>query len=142
MDIDTKIRELFTKLEARKASVAELRSHVDKSWKTNCTFRLIGASATTNIQTAPREVVEEVATHLQILVTSRVDASRRLNTTFSENIQGYPVSAWFDDLRKRLAAIDIREQEQQLSQLETRLNQLLSPEERRRIEVELLAREL
>jgi 2-phospho-L-lactate guanylyltransferase (CobY/MobA/RfbA family) len=49
---------------------------------------------------------------------------------------------WFNDLNKRLATINIRQEEAELATLEARLNQVLSPEERRRIEVEMLAKEL
>lgn len=141
--IDNTIQTLFAKLEERKAKVASLKSEIAKSWKTNCAYRLVGAAATTNIQTASVEVVEEIATALVMFSEAREKARKRLDrTTTSDMVQGYSVDDWFSDLSKRLASIDIRTEEAQLAQLETRLNQVLSPEERRRIEVELLTREL
>lgn len=141
-DIDQAIQQLFNKLNERKAKITELKAQIAKSWKTNGTFRLIGATSTTNIQTANVDVLEEIAAHVVILANALSEASIKLSRPGKQKIQGYTSTEWFEDLQKRLAAIEVREEEKQLAELETRLNQVLSPEERRRIEVELLAKEL
>lgn len=142
MSIDQTIQTLFTKLGERKARVAALKTELAKSWKTNGTFRLIGATTPTNVQTANAETLEEIAAHVVILANALNEAAVKLTRPGSQKIQGYKSEDWFSDFQKRLATIDIREEERQLEALETRLNQVLSPEERRRIEVELLAKEL
>lgn len=139
--IDEQIRGLFAKLEVRKAKVAELKATIARSWVTNGTFRLIGASSTTNLQTANVQQIEEIATHLCIFRGARAEAATRLRP-MDDKQQGYTVDQWFEDLAKRLAAIDIREEEKQLEILEQRLNSVLSPEARRQIEVELLLKEV
>jgi hypothetical protein len=140
--IDQTIQSLFTKLSERKAKVASLEAEIAKSWKTTGAFRLIGASSTTNIQTASVDQLEEVAAHVVILANAMSEASAKLSRPGVQKIQGYKSEDWFSDLQKRLAAIDVRDEKKQLEALETRLNSVLSPEERRRIEVELLAKEL
>lgn len=140
--LDQSIQQLFTKLAERKAKVASLKAEATKSWKTNGTFRLIGASATTNMQTANEEQVEEVATQLLLMAGARDAAAAKLGREIKSKIQGYTVDDWFADFTKRLATINIREEERQLEALEQRLNSVLSPEERRRIEVELLTKEI
>lgn len=140
--IDQKIQELFAKLNARKSKVDGLRKEIAKTWKTNGTFRLIGAGTPTNIQTASAETIEEMAAHLCLLDGARTAASVRLAREIELKVQGFTVDEWFDDLLKRLATINLREEEKQLDALEKRLNQVLSPEERRRIEVELLVQEI
>lgn len=142
MDIDTTIRTLFDKLNARKTRINELKTQIAKSWKTTCTLRLIGATTPTNVQTASVETVEECAQHLCMIESARRAAAARLDLPVKMVVQGFTIDDWFDDLQKRLAVISIREEEKQLDQLEQRLNQVLSPEERRRLEVELLSREL
>lgn len=142
MDIDVTVRALFDKLNARKQKISELKAQIEKSWKTNCSIRLIGATTPTNIQTATVELVEEVATQLCMVESARRTAAVRLDRPVNMSVQGHTIDHWFEDLQKRLAVINVREEEKQLEQLEQRLNQVLSPEERRRIEVELLAREL
>lgn len=141
-NIDQTIQTLFAKLGERKARVAALKAELAKSWKTNGTFRLIGATATTNIQTASVETIEECAMQLCMIDHARGAAASRLNRQIQTKVHGYSTDDWFNDFSKRLATIEIREEERQLEALEQRLNQVLSPEERRRIEVELLAKEL
>jgi superfamily I DNA and RNA helicase len=141
-EIDTTIQQLFDKLNQRKAKVAELKAQIAKSWKTTGTFRLIGAASSTNIQTASKDSVGEIAVQLCLLDGAQSTAAVRLGQPVQVKIQGYAPDDWFADLRKRLATIDLRSEEEQLATLETRLNQVLSPEERRRIEVEMLAKEL
>ena len=141
-NIDQTIQALFTKLSQRKAKVDELKAQTSKSWKTNGSLRLIGSSTPTNIQTASAETIDEIALHLCMIATARDAASLRLSRPITDKVQGYSVDDWFSDLQKRLATINIRSEEQELAALETRLNSVLSPDERRRIEVELLAKEL
>lgn len=141
-NIDTTIQQLFNKLAERKTKVASLKAEVAKSWKTTGVFRLIGAPSTTNIQTANAETLEEIAAHVIILANALNEASVKLSRPGKQKVQNYTPEEWFNDLQKRLAMIDVREEEKQLETLEQRLNQVLSPEERRRIEVEMLAKEL
>lgn len=138
MNIDSTIQLLFAKLEARKQAIAALKVNIARSWKTNGSFRLIGAPTPTNIQTAPLDIVEEIASHICLLETARQQVADRLGRPVSKTMQGNPISDWFDDLNKRIATISVREEERELADLEARLNQVLSPDERRRIEVEML----
>lgn len=140
--IDQTIQGLFAKLAERKAKVASLEAEIAKSWKTNGTFRLIGGTSTTNIQTATAETLDEVAAHVVMLANAMSEAGIKLARPSVQKVQGYTSVDWFSDLQKRFAMIDVREEKRQLEALETRLNSVLSPEERRRIEVELLAKEL
>lgn len=142
MSIDTTIQQLFVKLDERKKKVAELKAEIGKSWKTNGTFRLIGSSSTTNIQTASAETIEDCAMNLGMICFAKDSATEFLGRQVTPKIGGYIKEDWISDFKKRLATIEVREEESQLATLETRLNQVLSPEERRRIEVEILAKEL
>jgi hypothetical protein len=141
-ELDQTIQLLFQKLNERKAKVAELKAQIAKSWKTNGTFKMIGATATTNIQTASSFVIEELAVQVCVLSNAQGHAGALLGQPVSVKIQNYTIEDWFADFKKRLATINLRLEEEQLEILEQRLNQVLSPEERRRIEVELLAKEL
>jgi hypothetical protein len=141
-EIDKTIQQLFDKLNQRKQKVSDLKARVAKAWKTNGTYRMFGAPTPTSIQTASKEVILEIATQLCLLEDAHATAATRLEQPASNKVQGYTFEDWFGDLKKRLAAIDVREEENQLAILESRLNQVLSPEERRRIEVELLSKEI
>ena len=142
MNIDLQIRTLFEKLAERKKKVEELKVHQGKAWKTNCTFRLLGSTSTVNIQTASHDTIVECAVQLCIVTGASAEAAKRLDIACVDKQHGYPAAAWFDDFQKRLATINIRDEEAQVQLLEQRLNSVLSPEERRRIEVELLLKEI
>lgn len=136
--LDDKVRGLFDKLNVRKAKVAELESAIAKSWITNCSYRPIYASAPVNLNTASADIILEVVTDLTIQRNARETAAAALEIPAPTKIQGYAYDSWVDDCKKRLAAINIREEKKELDDLENRLNMVLSPEERRRIEVEAL----
>lgn len=140
-NIDKTIQDLFSKLQQRKNKVNELKASIAKNWKTNGTFRLLGASSTTNIQTATAAMINEVAVQLCIITNAQSQAAQRLGQEVSFKVQGYSADDWFDDFKKRLAVIDLRAEEEHLVILENRLNQVLSPEQRRAMEVELLSKE-
>lgn len=140
--IDDQIRGLFNKLAARKAKVDDLKAAIAKGWKTTGTFRMIGSTSTTNLQTASVDVIAEVATQIELLSAASVTANAKLGLEVPTKLQGYATEDWYSDLTKRLSTINLREEESAIAQLESRLNQVLSPEERRRIEVELLLKEV
>lgn len=140
--IDQVVQDLFKKLEERKAKVAELKQAGAKNWRTNCSFVQIGATAPTNVQTATDLVIETLATNLEMITSFRSAAAIALGRPASDKIQGYTYDDWLHDFKKRLAMIEVRVEETKLAELEARLNSVLSPEERRRIEVAMLAAEL
>jgi hypothetical protein len=142
MDIDTTIRALFDKLNARKSKVDELKVQIAKSWKTNGSFLQFGATTPTNIQTAGVDTIEDLAVQLCMIEHGKKAAEQRLGRPIEQKVRGSSIDDWFNDFQKRLATINIREEEKQIELLEQRLNQVLSPEERRRIEVELLLKEI
>lgn len=136
--IDQQIQSLFAKLNTRKTKVAELESQIAKSWITNCSYRPTGASSPVNLNTLSVDGVVDVVADIVLQAKSRADAAALLGTEAPKKIQGYTVESWVEDCKKRLAAINIREEKKALEELETRLNSVLSPEERRKLEVAAL----
>jgi hypothetical protein len=137
-NLDDKIRGLFDKLNSRKAKVAELEAAIAKGWVTNLAYRMAGANTVVNLNTVPAEGVVDLVADLVLTNQARTEAALLLGMTPSNKFQGYSFEQWVEDSKKRLAAINIREEKKELEALETRLNSVLSPEERRRIEVEAL----
>lgn len=136
--LDEKVRALFDKFNARKAKVEELEAQIAKGWITNCTYRISGSAAPTNLNITTQETLLDVVGDLVIHRNTRTEAAELIGIKASDKIQGYAFDDWITDAKKRLAAIDIREEKKALAELEARLNSVLSPEERRRIEVEAL----
>jgi len=142
MDIDVTIRELFKRLEERKAKVAEVRKATQKGWVTNGTWKVPFTATVISIQTLPEDQLYLVAGEIVKSSESIRIGLSILGGEPTTKVQGYELRDWEADLRKRKAMIQIRSEEAKLDELEARLNSVLSPEDRRRIEVELLAKAL
>lgn len=141
--LDDQIRSMLTKVQERTKVVEDMKAKATAGWVTNCSFWKIGASTPMNLQTASAEDIAEAAAHLCLLETAYEQAGKRLKRDWqSAKYRGSPVADWFADLDKRLAKIEIGAEEQKLNELTKRLNGVLSPDERRRIEVEMLLREV
>lgn len=140
-NIDQQVRDMITKVNQRQEAVDAQRATVAKSWTTTCAYRVRGSSSTINIMTSNLEQIQEIGIDLQLFnwATEQLDA--KLNYKFPQKTQGYTVDQWMSDLNKRIAKINLTEEESKLAELQKRLNQVLSPEERRRIEVEMLMKE-
>ncbi len=141
IELDRKVREMMNNVRKRTEQLEQTKKTVKQSWKTPCSFWFIGATAPINIQTAGLDTLEEIACHLCLFELARDKASQRINREIKVTYRNYPIDDWFDDINKRIAKLEISEQESKLEQLTKRLNDVLSPEERRRIEVESLMRE-
>lgn len=143
MSIDKTIQDLFAKLEERKKIVAGLRAQTQKGWVTNGTWKIPFTATVINIQTLPEDQLVLVAGEIADSFSKASDGYGMLYISHDVvKLHGYTLAEWTADLRKRKATIQIRAEEAKLAELEARLNSVLSPEERRRIEVELLAKEL
>lgn len=137
--IDTKITELFGVLSKKKEEVELAEAVTKQPWKTNCSFQVQGMSTPINIQTVTEANLinlladilqrkEYFAQSYKILGISQKDTK----------IGGFDYDDWVLDFKKRIAIISIKEQKQQLSQLEERLNAIVSPEQRRELELQAI----
>jgi hypothetical protein len=100
-------------------------------------------ATTINIQTVSEDQLYHLAGHIVSTFNITKFGRYYLKTdNDKEMFNGYHLDDWLADLSKRKATIEIRGEEAKLRDIENRLNAVLSPEERRRIEVEMLAKSL
>ena len=145
MNIDTQIQALFAKLEDRKQKVKELKENTQKSWVTNGTWAIPHSTAIINIQTISEQtLVQNTAIILGQIQNERMAHKLIHGAEPSKDykFQGYTEQQWMSDIVKRKSMIEIRSAEAKLTEIEAALNSVLSPEERRRIEVEMIAKQL
>jgi len=149
-DLDKTINALFDQLSAKKAALAAAEKQLKTEypgWKTNCNFRSPATGETTNITTADLAAVVTITGQIHLQKTAQQLGAEFLEKAgipiaVTGEIQGYPLDQWLHDLVKRGKTIRIREQKVEIEKLDARLNAVVSPEERRRLEVEALAREI
>ena len=145
-DTDKLVLELLAKVEAKKQEIGKLER---PSWLTNCTFSYFEDDKSIdkiNIQTV-RDV------NLLIKIYAHIAGKKRDFNLFSAELglqpkdvsfswQGFSAEDWFADIRNRVNIIKIDNKRKEVETLEKRVNALVSPEQRRRIELESLTKEI
>lgn len=143
-NIDDKVRGLFDVLQKQKEKVEQAEQETKQSWKTKCSISIPTLSPTPiNIQTANQGMVLSIGASLLTYQQATAEAAKRLG--IEEDVTEYngaSVDDWFADLKKRVAVIGITEKRKSLVELERRLDAIVSPEQRRQIELEALTKEL
>lgn len=140
--IDDKIAELFGVLTKQKAEVEAADLEVKKPWKTKGSFMLDVVSAHVNIQTATKNLIIEIEAALLMKEAFFSKAAENLGLEWDGVWDGFKISDWHDDLVKRAAIIGINAKKANLAKLEERLNGIVSPEQRRALEMEAIMKEL
>jgi hypothetical protein len=133
------------------ALVAKQKSEISKAekpnWKTNCSFSYVEGRAvdtiSLHVETDVRKLIQ-IAAFLQDKETSYKRAATDLGVdTPPEFLWGNsPVADWIDDLKNRITKIQIGAKKKKLEALEARLNAIVSPELRAKLELEAIAAEL
>ena len=143
---DEAVLDLLRKVQQKKDEIA--KASKKPQWKTNCT---IGYDPETtagrvNIMTVrdPQKVADLYAFLLQ-----KEDYFKRAALELGIETQGkelmymaYPVADWKEDLKTRAAQLGIDQKKRELDALDDRVNKLVSPDQRREMELEALQKVL
>lgn len=134
-----KLNKLLAALALQRSAVADADKLAKQPWETNCSFKFDGNPNPLNIQVATLAQLHAVASDLLL---------KRMVAKEAANLLGVPVPVvsasgdtfdkWVADLKKRAALIQLNEKKKLLDEMETRANQLVSPERRRQLELEAL----
>ncbi len=146
--IDTKIMDMLSLVKQKKADLEKTKQLINSGWKTNCSISLNPEKTSPkNIAVLKKQEIVDVLAF--VLQTSEFiqKAEQELGFPVTKNasmtkVQGYTVSDWVTDCKKRIASLDIKEKEAELEALEMRVNAIVSPEIRRQMEITALEQEL
>lgn len=139
--IDEKINSLFKIVNQKKEEVKADEKKQKNSWQTNCSFKLYSTTPI-NIQTSNEISIVQALTEL-LTFSNNVDAANEilgLKTEFKHD--GYTVEQWVDDFKKRIIIIHLAVKKDELKKLEERLSAIVSPEQRRQMELEAIMKGL
>lgn len=142
--IDLKVTELFNVLNKKKQEFEKAEMASNKKWITNCSFpSVFGNTQPINIQVQSESNLVELLTDLLIHQEYARKASELLNVKTKDiNWGGFTIEQWIEDFKTRAAKIQLTTRKNELIQLEKRLDAVVSPEQRRAMELEALAKEL
>lgn len=142
--IDSKITELFGILNKKKAEVEAAEKTSQQKWKTNCSFpSVFGNTQPINIQTQTENALIELLADLLVHKEFQSKAAELLNADVkSETWGGFTIADWIEDFKTRVAKIQLAAKKAELAQLEKRLDAIVSPEQRRAMELEAITKSL
>ncbi len=143
-ETDKIILELLKKVEEKKNQIGNAER---PSWATNCSFGFDpNSNARINIQ-----VVKEIEQLVEIYAFLVLKCDTYKQTLDLLNIDekdapfrwmGFTGEQWASDIKTRLNGLRIKQKRDELAKLEERVNALVSPEQRRAIELEKLMKEI
>jgi len=137
--VDQEVLNLLVTVDKRKKEIAKLK--VRPTWKTNCTFGRDPNSIQDriNIQTVrgTRKLVEIYAFLINQQTGLEV-AAKELGVDFDGTWLNYPINDWKEDLKTRALQLSIESKQKELDILDARVNNLVSPQQRRIMELKAL----
>lgn len=140
---DEQILKLMEQVKERKKEIETIES---PGWKTNCSFSYNEhPSSAVNLHTITeaRTLVMIAAFLMEKKKTYEAAAYALGVPDIGEfTWQNYTVTAWIEDVSKRLKKLQLSEKRTQLEQLEKRLDAIISPELRAQMELEAIAQAL
>ena len=142
MTIDSKIKELYYTVQAKKKEIEAISSK--PNWVTNCAFRYDNvynlASNIINIQTVNDiNTLIEIAGWLYLRELTIKAGRKKLGLPYKEyklSWLGYTVNEWQVDISTRINKISLADKKKELATLEAKLKAILPPEFERELAME------
>lgn len=141
---DALVLELLKKVEEKKQQIGNAER---PSWITNCSFTYTpDTNSRINLQVErDMSVLVDIYAFLTVKRDSHKAAQVALGVTDKEapfKWLGFTFDAWAADVQTRINGLRIKTKKDELTALEARVNALVSPEQRRAIELEKLVKEI
>lgn len=140
-DADKLVLDLLNKVDAKRKQIGAAER---PQWITTCAFRYdTNSNAIINIQTV-KEISDlvEIFAFLENKKTSIENAAKQLGVTVPSKHLGFSIEEWQSDIKCRINGLQIKAKRDELASLEARVNALVSPEQRREIELQKLVAEI
>jgi hypothetical protein len=142
VNMDEQVLSLIQEVDRRKKEIAELER---PNWKTNCSFRFAENTTPINLH-----VESDIATLIHIAGVVATQAEMYNEAAVAMGVEdpprfkwmGFSASDWVHDIKARLDKIQIKSKKDKLQKLEDRLNKIVSPELRAKIELDAIKQEL
>ena len=138
--VDDTTMALIKEVQNRKAEIASAEK---PNWQTNCSFTF-SFKDRYNLHVADLRTLLTIATFLKTNSKNYDEVAKEMGVNNPPEFQwdGYPVSEWLTDIKTRINKIQISSKKESLAKLEDRLNSIISPELKRKLELEAIQEEL
>lgn len=136
---DATVLLLIDKVKEKKA---QIESAQNPQWQTNCTICIEGKNI--NLRTIQSDAdLMSIAATVMVHKMGHAAALEQLGssgTTFK--FCGYSPEEWMADIKTRLNKLNVDKEKRNLAKLEDRLDKIISPELRAKMELEAIEKEL
>ena len=137
-EIDQQIKTLWNQVQEQKKSIQKTEK---STWLTNCSFSYGDLADTRNIQTVsePFFFIDALG-HILSKKHYYDLAAKELGIKHEFTWSGFSLEDWRTDFKTRLEKIGLAKKRKNLATLEARLDAIVSPEVRRQMELEEIAK--
>lgn len=133
---DKAVLDLLQKVKQKKEEIA--KASKKPVWKTNCTIGYDPENANRiNIMTV-RDVQKLADIYAFLLQREQYIEKAYKELSINDDLlvyMGYSIDDWKNDLRARVNQLSVEQKKKELDELDRRINSLVSPEQRREMEL-------
>lgn len=134
LDMDEKVSAMLAKVKSQREEFEKLEKNNPKNWVTNTAFKY-GNSATLNLKLATKNDVIKAVSDLLKEEAFYKKSCEVLNVKIKEDSEfsydGYSISQWIKDCKKRLVDLDLKAKKATLEKAEDDLKTIMSEEQKR-----------
>lgn len=133
---DQKVRELFNTVQTKKLSIEKAER---PCWLTGGNFGFSANSAHDRIDVKTTTDIRKIVEMFSFLIDRKEKsekAASELGVDYNFTWLGFTIDEWKNDFQTRVDQILIQEKRKELSDIESRLNAIISPELRAQMELE------
>jgi len=145
-DTDQITLDLIKEVNRRKSEIAQIEK---PNWITNCSFSYSETGLTDVINIHVEANIKKLIAIVAFLISKKNayrEAVEALELTIDDYSPfvwgGFKPNEWISDIKTRINKLQIASKKASLEKLETRLNAIISPELRAKMELEAIASEL
>lgn len=134
---DVKIQKLIDSVNKKKEEIKNISAY---SYKTNCAY--IEDGKTINLQVLDINAIAMKLAFLRRCSEDLAQIEKELGIKILKQIGNYSIADWDSDMCYIIKKKGLEQKRKELSDLENKLNKLVSPELRRQMELEAIEKEL
>lgn len=137
-NIDDQVRELIKLVNDKESGIKEATNPI---WETNCVYKM--DNITRNIRSIS-DVDDAISLYKRILsdYKNHNEACKDLGLELEYKFNNFTLEQWKNDFKNVVSNITLSREKKNLSILKSKLDNLVSEDERKRIELESIKREL
>lgn len=139
---DTLIQQLMESAAKKRAAIEKTQGYTNK---TNLSFPLDERNIRENVNLNVVNNIDEIVRLLAVLKEKQKnisEAASELGVKSSFKWGGFSYNNWRDDMRNRVETIQLRNKKNELKEIESQLNELMSPEMQKNIKLAEIQKKL